>query len=179
MSPVAAFKLVREPGADEVEDIFEEHYRLVYRTAYSVTGNSQEAEDVLQTVFLQLLRRGVPPGLRKNPNAYLYRAAVNQALNAVRSRRRRAEVFDPATLERALDVPVDDSANDAEKIQKRLAEALARLSQRAVEMVILRYEQKYSEEQIASLFGTSRSVVAVTLWRARARLRKLLSAGTP
>ena len=174
MSPVAAFTRVGEPVADEVEDIFEEHYRLVYRTAYSVTGSAHEAEDVLQTVFLQLLRRGVPPGLRKNPTAYLYRAAVNQALNAVRSQRRRAEVFDPAALERALDVPAGDSANHAEETRKRLLEALATLSQRAVEMVILRYEQKYSEGEIATLFGTSRSVVAVTLWRARARLRKLL-----
>ena len=131
------------------------------------------AEDVLQTVFLQLLRAGVPPGLRKNPTAYLYRAAVNQALNAVRARRRRAEVFDPATLERALDMRSDESASDTEELQTRLLEALARLSPRAIGMVILRYEQKYSEAQIASLFGTSRSVVAVTLWRARVRLRKL------
>ena len=174
MSRVAAFTSVREPVTDEVEDVFQEHYRLVYRTAYSVTGSAQEAEDVLQTVFLQLLRRGVPPNLRKNPKAYLYRAAVNQALNAVRSRRRRAEVFEPATLERALDVPVDESANHAEAMQTRLLEALAALSQRAVEMVILRYQQNLSEKEIAALFGTSRGVVAVTLWRARARLRTLL-----
>ena len=174
MSPVAAFTRVPEPGREEVEDIFHEHYRLVYSTAYSVTGHAQEAEDVLQTVFLQLLRKGVPPGLRKNPKGYLYRAAVNQALNAVRSRRRRAEVFDPAGLERALDLAGDSDADDAEELQKRLVEALPKLSQRAVEMVILRYEQKQSEAAIARLFGTSRSVVAVTLWRARARLKKLM-----
>ena len=174
MSPVAAFYPVREPEAHDVEEIFQAHYRLVYRTAYSVTGSAQEAEDVLQTVFLQMLRRGVPAGLRKNPKAYLYRAAVNQALNALRSRRRRAEVSDPAAMERALDVPVDDSAAAAQETQTRLREALARLSPRAVEMVILRYEQKYSEGQIASLLGTSRGVVAVTLWRARARLKKLM-----
>jgi RNA polymerase sigma factor (sigma-70 family) len=103
MGSIAAFEHVREPGVDELEAIFQEHNQLVYRTAYGVTGSAQEAEDVLQTVFLQLLRSGVPPGLRKNPKGYLYRAAVNQALNAVRSRRRRAEVFDPATLERAID----------------------------------------------------------------------------
>jgi RNA polymerase sigma factor (sigma-70 family) len=174
MSSIAAFTPVREPGTGEVEALFQEHYRLVYRAAYTVTGRTQEAEDVLQTVFLQVLRRGVPAGLRKNPKAYLYRAAINQALNAVRSQRRRPEVSDPAALERALDVTGDSSADDAEETRTRLREALARLSQRAVEMVILRYGQQYSEAQIASLFGTSRSVVAVTLWRARARLRKFM-----
>src|SRR5688572_23287028 len=91
---LVAFKRANEPAADELEEIFHEHYRLVYRAAYSVTGSEQEAEDVLQTLFLQLLRSGVPSGFRKNPKAYLYRAAINQALNAVRSRRRHAQIFD-------------------------------------------------------------------------------------
>ena len=175
MSRVAAFNPAPEPEADEVEDIFHEHYRLVYRTAYTVTGSAQEAEDVLQTVFLQLLRRGIPPGLRRNPEKYLYRAAVNHALNTVRARRRRAEVFDPAVLERALGGRVNEDIGHAEDIQQRLLAALATLSERAIAMVIMRYEQQYSEGAIARAFDTSPSVVAVTLWRARARLRKLLT----
>ncbi len=170
---LVAFKRANEPAADELEEIFHEHYRLVYRAAYSVTGSEQEAEDVLQTLFLQLLRSGVPPGFRKNPKAYLYRAAINQALNAVRSRRRHAQIFDLAGLEAAVDVP-GDPPHDAE-LRKRLLQALATLNRRAVEMVLLRYLHKCSKAEIASVFGTSRGVVAVTLWRARARLRKLLS----
>ena len=170
---LVAFKRANEPAADELEEIFHEHYRLVYRAAYSVTGSEQEAEDVLQTLFLQLLRSGVPSGFRKNPKAYLYRAAINQALNAVRSRRRHAQIFDLAGLEAAVDVP-GDPPHDAE-LRKRLLEALATLNRRAVEMVLLRYLHKCSEAEIASVFGTSRGVVAVTLWRARTRLRKLLS----
>ena len=175
MSRVAAFKPVPQPAVDAVEEIFQEHYRLVYRTAYTVTGNAQDAEDVLQKVFLQLVRRGIPAGLCKNPEGYLYRAAVNQALNAVRSRRRRGEVFDPVLLERAIEVPIYDDPNASGDIQQRLLAALATLSERAIAMVVLRYEQQYSEHAIAKIFNTSPSVVAVTLWRARARLRKLLS----
>ena len=90
MSPVVAFKQASEPLTAELEEVFVEHSRLVYRTAYSVTGRPQDAEDVVQTLFLQLLRRGFPPGLGKNPKAYLYRAAINLALNAAKSRQRRA-----------------------------------------------------------------------------------------
>jgi RNA polymerase sigma factor (sigma-70 family) len=139
-----------------------------------VTGSEQEAEDILQTLFLQLLRSGVPPRLRQNPKGYLYRAAINHALNAVRSRRRRAEVFDLSALEAAADVP-GEHPHDAQ-LRKRLLEALATLNRRAVEMILLRYLHKCSEAEIGTLFGTSRGVVAVTLWRARTRLRrKLLS----
>src|SRR5262245_32738381 len=71
-----------------IEDIFREHYQLVYRTAYSVTGSRQDAEDVLQTVFMNLIDRDLSGGLLLSPKAYLYRAAVNAALNTVRSRKR-------------------------------------------------------------------------------------------
>ena len=56
-----------KPTADhsqEFEGLFREHYLLVYRTAWVITGNSDDAEDVLQTIFLRLLRRSVPPDPR-------------------------------------------------------------------------------------------------------------------
>lgn len=46
------------PGLiDEVERLFRAHHGLVFRTAYRITGNATDAEDVLQTVFLRLMRR--------------------------------------------------------------------------------------------------------------------------
>ena len=45
MSTADVFNVIDEPLAQELEDIFREHYTLVYRTAYSVTGNPQDAED--------------------------------------------------------------------------------------------------------------------------------------
>lgn len=179
MSPVARFKQTDEPLAAELEDIFLKHSRLVYRTAYSVTGSPQDAEDVVQTLFLQLLRRGFPPGLGKNPKAYLYRAAINLALNAVKSRQRRASATDPACLELAVEVPDEAHVSNPQvDLQERLVEAIAQLNPRAVEMLILRYEHNCSETEIGTLLGTSRGVVAVTLYRARARLKKLLHASS-
>jgi hypothetical protein len=63
------------PGRNETsaspdfERIFREHGALVYRTAYAVMGNREDADDVLQTVFLRLLRREFPPDLEKNPGS--------------------------------------------------------------------------------------------------------------
>jgi RNA polymerase sigma-70 factor (ECF subfamily) len=171
MSPVAALTRADAALSEELEEVFRAHARLVYRTAYSVTGSPQDAEDVVQAIFLQLLRRGFPPDFRRNPKAYLYRAAVNRALNAVKSRRRRASDVDPATLHLAVEASVVDAKAD---LEERLVTAIAQLNPRAVEMLILRYEHDYSEADIGRLLGTSRGVVAVTLFRARARLRKLL-----
>jgi hypothetical protein len=53
--------------SQEFEELFEEHYVLVYRTAYGVTGRVEDAEDVVQTVFLRLLQRDKPRDFLKNP----------------------------------------------------------------------------------------------------------------
>jgi len=175
MSTVTAFHVTNDPVAKEFEELFAEHYPLVYRTAYSVTGSTADAEDVVQTLFLRLFRRGLPSGFRENPKAYLYRAAVNVSLNSIRSRRHHVFVAD----QEQLDTPVEtDVPNPESPIQGRLVEAIAQLNPRAVEMLILRYEHHYSEAEIGKLLGASRGVVAVTLFRARARLQKLLRASS-
>src|SRR5690349_14664341 len=72
----------------EFEDLFRKYSQLVYRTACLVTGSPDDAHDVLQTIFLRLLRRSVPLNFHKNPERYLYKAAVNVSLNVIRSKRR-------------------------------------------------------------------------------------------
>src|SRR5207249_8059105 len=85
MSTATVSDLISEPLAQEFEELFRAHYQLVYRTAYGITGRPEDAEDVLQTVFLRLLSRGAPPDLQKNPKGYLYRAAVNLSLTTIQS----------------------------------------------------------------------------------------------
>src|SRR5262245_65746262 len=79
MSTVAVPTVIAGPLTREFEDIFREHYDLVHGTAFGVTGRREDAEDVVQTVFLRLLRREMPGEIQKNPKAYLYRAAVNRS----------------------------------------------------------------------------------------------------
>jgi RNA polymerase sigma-70 factor (ECF subfamily) len=161
----------------EFEEIFQEHYHFVFRTAYSVTGSRQDAEDVLQTIFLRLLRAEIPENLRNNPRAYLYRAAVNASLNLVRSRRNQRLANDMIDFD-ALRASVDGVPEQDVEIQRQLRDAMAQLNPRAVEMLILRYEHNYSDAQIAKMLGKSRGTVAVTLYRIRARLKKLLGAAS-
>jgi RNA polymerase sigma-70 factor (ECF subfamily) len=137
-----------------------------------VTGNRQDAEDVLQTIFLRLIRRESPPALTQNPKGYLYRAAVNESLNVIRTRKRQ-ELTDNLDSVEALPSPVSEKDNE---LQRSVVDAMATLKPRAVEILILRYEHNFSDAQIAKMLGKSRGTVAVTLYRARARLKKLLHA---
>src|SRR5215510_6809481 len=96
--------------ADEFEQMFREHSRLVYRTAYGITLSSEDAQDILQTIFLRLWRTELPPNFRNNPRAYLYRAAVNQSLDVIRSRDRRRFVSDTEGLKIAASPAEPDDA---------------------------------------------------------------------
>ncbi len=76
--------------ATELEKAFLKHHEMVYRAAFRITGNASDAEDVLQTLFLRLLRREWAPDYQHGWPAYLHRAAVNVALDIVRTRTRQA-----------------------------------------------------------------------------------------
>src|SRR2546425_1848262 len=87
-------------GEQSFEAFYQEHYQLVYRAAYSVTHSRQDAEDVLQTVFLNVLRRDDQTEMAKNVKGYLYRAAV-KALGIVRARTRQRIAGDLECVDRA------------------------------------------------------------------------------
>jgi RNA polymerase sigma-70 factor, ECF subfamily len=169
VSTVTAFKVTGEALTQELEEIFREHYPLVYRTAYSLTSSPQDAEDIVQSLFLQILRLRLPAGLKENPRAYLYRATVNLSLNAVRSRRRQVQIEDVDLLK----APIEHSEDNSD-LKRRLVDAIAQLHPKTVEILILHYEHNYSDAQIGKLLGKSRGVIAVTLYRARARLKRLM-----
>lgn len=159
--------------ASWLEHSYREHAAAVFRTAYRITGNPSDAEDVLQTVFLRLSRRvDTPPDLSHGAGAYLRRAATNAALDLVTSARARTT----AALEDLPDhlaedaSPRPDAVHAGRDLAKRLRTALTKLNQRAAEMFALRYFEDLDNAAIARLYDTTPGTVAVTLHRARSRL---------
>jgi RNA polymerase sigma-70 factor (ECF subfamily) len=171
MSDVTSARLT-----EELEQLFREHYQLVYRTAYGVTGNREDAQDVLQTLFLRLLRQKCPPDLKKNPKAYLYRAAVNLSLNIIRQRKRCSMIDAEENMD---DIAQASDLSSAEQIHRRLYEAVAEFDSETAEILILRYVHNYDVGEIARMLGKSRTAIAVRLFRSRARLKKLRAPETP
>src|SRR5262249_17883277 len=97
--------------------------------------------------------------------------AVHLSLDTIRARRREVLTDDFTTIQGNIRVEVS-MAQDT--LDPRLKETLAKLTPRTVEIVMLRYVHDYTEPEIAKLLHISRGSVAVILFRARMRLRKLL-----
>ena len=162
-----------KPQDPEFDRVFREYYAFVYRTAYGVTGRAEDAEDVAQTIFLRLIRREFPPDLRKSPKAYLYRAAFNQSLSVLRTRRRqRAAADDAEALAVPTAAPVDPRIG--EELTQRLYAAIEQLTPQSAQILILRYVHGCDLAEIAKIVGSTTSTVAVSLFRSRSRLKKLV-----
>jgi RNA polymerase sigma-70 factor, ECF subfamily len=173
--PATAMHLRPLPNPpDELESLFHEHHKQIFRTAYRITGSASDAEDVLQTVFLRLVRRDAGQSLAPQPAAYLVRAAVNASLDIIRSRRHAPAVtleeVEPEVMASRESGPEAQQAEG--ELRHLIRQAVARLGPRAAEFFALRYFEGYDNREIAELLGTSQMVVAVILHRSRARLRK-------
>jgi RNA polymerase sigma-70 factor, ECF subfamily len=158
------------PLPEDFERIFNENHALVYRVAYRITGNNEDAEDVLQTLFLRLLRREVLPDMERNPRAYMHRAAINIALDIVKLRAR--SVGSANIDDHVQGQPAPPDRMPAFRVQDWLRDALGELSPKAAEIFVLKHVEGYDNAEIAAMLGTSRGTIAVLLFRARARLKK-------
>src|ERR1700730_6389580 len=160
-------------AARELEDVFRAHHACVLNAAYRLTGSMADAEDVAQSVFLRLARGGIDLRRISHLQSYLHRSAVNAALDLIRAKGHREAV----AVETADELQANLSHSPERlltslEIRNWLRRELAKLNPRAAEMFALRYLQGLDNPEIAQMMNTSQAVVAVTLHRARAQLKK-------
>ena len=150
------------------ERLFLAEYARVVRVAYRVVGDTAEAEDVAQEVFLAFYR--AHPADAPYAAPWLHRAAAHTALNVVRSRSRRVarEHHDAVGREAAPDP--EGAALERERAREVRA-ALARMPRGAAALLALRYSG-LSYAEVAAATGTRIDQVGTRLRRAHDAFRK-------
>jgi RNA polymerase sigma-70 factor (ECF subfamily) len=145
--------------------LYKRHYEAVFRAAARVTGNTADAEDVVHTVFLRILSRDHLEEAALWSVAYFRRAAVNAAIDLLRSRATHREtVYDDLAGADAVESPL--------LLKEQLRRALATLSNDDATLFLLRHVEGLSNEELASLYQLEKNNVAVRLHRIRLRLQK-------
>lgn len=162
-----------EPSS-HLEDIFQNFHGKVFAAAYRVTGSSQDAEDVLQTVFLRLLKRQDTLDLSPSPGAYLHRAAVNASLDLIRSKARSSSLpFDDLSAP-----PAEPESRSPERSQhdrelrRSLRQAITGLTPKSAEIFVLRFFEGQPNKEIADQLGMTQAAVGVALHRARNQVKE-------
>ncbi|SEN46841.1 SigE family RNA polymerase sigma factor [Actinacidiphila rubida] len=134
-------------------------------TAYLLTGDHREAEDLAQAALAKAYLRWPRIGRLDEPDAYLHRALVNDAL-ARQRRRRVARLLGPRRTARDGD-------------QAELLGALAQLPARQRVVVVLRYWADLSDQQVADVLGCPVATAAGQAARGLRRLRAHPALATP
>jgi RNA polymerase sigma-70 factor (sigma-E family) len=151
-------------GRDDFEQYVAARMPALLRTAYLLTGNPHDAEDLVQSALI----KAVPAWKRidGNPDAYLRRVMVNENISGWRRRRGR-EVLVDVTPDAGRDDPDSDAA-------LALQRALATLAPRQRAVIVLRYFEDLTERETAEVLGVAIGTVKSQARDALARLREEL-----
>jgi RNA polymerase sigma-70 factor (ECF subfamily) len=180
------FSLVALRAGDRAEyaRLVETYYEMVYRLAFKMLGNSQDAEDILQETFIKAYRNLDRFDGRSSLSTWLYRIATNEALMFLR--RRKPDSF-------SIDEPMDTDEGEMEpkqiidwccmpeeemmstEAQAYLDKAIQTLSPNLRAVFILRDIQGLSTKETAAVLDLSESAVKTRLSRARLHLREELT----
>src|SRR5260221_6066518 len=156
------------------EDVVREHQDAVYGAALRILGDRDAAQDAANQAFIKAYRSIASYDPARPIRPWLLRIAVNEAITIGRSR----------TRERARQAPEDEAARLADRAATPERETLDRESRDAIRtavaqlpelyrvVVVLRYFNELSVDEVAAATGRSASTVGVQLLRARQLLRK-------
>jgi RNA polymerase sigma-70 factor (ECF subfamily) len=148
-----------------LEELYRRHNSQIYSLCFRILGRAEDSEDAMQAAFVHAFRE--LPGFRGDSMArtWLYRIATNEAINILRKRRR---------LQREPTEGITASTPDeAPTVQRKLAvlAALNRLRPDHHVILVLRYWEDLSYDEICSVLSLSMPAVKMRLSRARAEFR--------
>jgi RNA polymerase sigma-70 factor (sigma-E family) len=173
---------LRVPAARrEFEQFVSNEADQLLRTAYVMTGDLTEAEDLVQETLLRVARRWPKVRTMDHPAAYARRILVNLVIDHAGQRaRRNRELAERETIVGTgpADRPADGELGTVDSYAVLVA-ALASLPARQRAVIVLRYWQDLPETEVAAVLGCSIGTVKSTASRGLSRLRELISAAEP
>ncbi len=171
---------------DAYRALVERHSRSLFRLAYRMTGNEQDAEEVVQESFLRAYRRLDKFEARSNFGTWVYRIAVNCSLDLMR--KRKAEMSQreipskheqdddrPSALEMAKSTaPEPDRLALSVELREEVRKAMLQLSQVERTAFVLRHYEGRSIEEIGQVLGLNAGSTKNSVFRAVQKLRRYL-----
>lgn len=163
---------VAQGDAEAFDSLVAIYQPRVTRLAHRLLGWSGDVDDIVQDVFLAVLRHA--RGYRRDASLWTWLTTIT--LNTCRSHQRHRELLQKL---KAVFVPgktsaAADSAALGDEVAREVRSAVAALPPRDREVIVLFYLEHRTVAEIGRLIGVSNNAIEVRLHRARAKLRELL-----
>lgn len=167
---VELVKRCQARDSSATQELYRRYRETVYRVAWKIVMDREDALDVTQEVFVRVLRSIDNFRLKSRVSTWITRITVNAAIDHLRRRRR------AAALARAIaDEPRNEDGFDELLETERVRTAMEKLSEDQRVCLVLREMEGLSYEEIAESLRCSIGTVRSRIHRARANVRKLLS----
>jgi RNA polymerase sigma-70 factor (ECF subfamily) len=180
-SDETAVARARAGDTDAFRVLVERHSRPLFSLAFRMTGNEQDAEDVVQETMLRVHRKLENFDERASFRTWLYRIAVNCSLDVVRARKRRSENAapgDPEMNDPMQSLPASDPTPDrvamSEQARRRIAEAMEELSAAERTAFVLRHYDGMCIDEISRVLECRPGAARHCVFRAVQKLRVAL-----
>jgi RNA polymerase sigma-70 factor (ECF subfamily) len=176
----AVLTRARRGDSEAFRILVERHSRSAFRLAFRMTGNEQDAEDVVQESMLKAYRHLGRFETRADFGTWLYRIVSNCAVDVIRSRQARqkhtfTEPFEPSTATHASEQPGPERLAESSEVQRRVAAALSGLSPLERAAFALRHYEGRSIDEICRTLDLGTSAAKQAIFRAVKKLRIELS----
>ena len=160
---------------EALNNLVHTYQEKVIKTAYYYLGSMEDAEDLAQDIFLEIVSSIKKFRQSSSLSTWIYRITVNRSLNAVKKRKRKRELIRPENIMGDVAAGVDDDPAGSEERRKLLRASVSALpvNQRTA-FILCKYEE-LSYKEIAEVMGTSLSSVESLIHRAKMNLRKSLA----
>jgi RNA polymerase sigma-70 factor (ECF subfamily) len=177
----AVLDRARQGDSEAFRALVEQHSRSVFRLAFRMTGNEQDAEDVVQESFLRAYRQLGRFESRANFGTWLYRIVSNCSVDLMRSKQARhdqvrGDSLDEGTVDLpAADVPGPERMAQSAEIERRVQDALRELSPLERAAFTLRHYEGRSIDEISATPGLGPSAAKLSVVRAVTQRRAVLA----
>jgi len=180
----AVLARARQGDGEAFRALVERHSRSVFRLAFRMTGNEQDAEDVVQESFLRAYRQLGRFESRANFGTWLYRITANCAVDMMRARQARHDQARGESLEEGAASVCSEQAGPerlarSAEIQRQVEDAMADLSPLERAAFTLRHYEGRTIEEISRTLGLGTSAAKHSVFRAVRKLRAALEPLAP
>jgi RNA polymerase sigma-70 factor (ECF subfamily) len=179
MDDATAVARARAGDGDAFRLLVERHSRALFKLGYRMTGNEQDAEDVVQEAFLKAYRSLDQFEDRSQVGSWLYRIAANCAFDVLRKRQRRDNRHDSLDEEDAPELHSDGPGPErlalGADVQRHMEAALERMSPRERAAFVLRHFEGRSVKEIELALGIDTTSVKQSVCRAVRKAREVLA----
>lgn len=149
--------------------LFKDNYPHMYRMAFSIMKNADDAKDAVNQVFAQVWKRK-PQISEDSIRGYLLAATRNQCLHLLRSQQLQQQMEEELSRQQTIN-EVEDQEELLQKLQQIINDNLTEQDRRVLQ---LHYEEEMTYEETASVLGISSSAVNKHITRSLAKIRKTL-----